>query len=145
MSITASFSRRRFLKGAMTAAAVSYARGVLPSPARAGPPSGREKLFQFRYSDVKLTGGPLKDQFDRIHAAYLALDEDRILKVYRQRAGLPAPGEDMGGWYDAEAFAPGHSFGQYVSGLARFADATGDEATRAKVERLVEGDRKSVV
>ena len=139
MSIAASFSRRRFLKGAMTAAVGSYARIILPSPAQAGTPSPREKLFQFRYSDVKLTGGPLKDQFDRIHAAYMSLDEDRVLKVYRQRAGLPAPGEDMGGWYDAEAFAPGHSFGQYVSGLARFADATGDEATRAKVKRLVEG------
>ena len=45
----------------------------------------------------------------------------------------------MGGWYDAEAFAPGHSFGQYVSGLSRYYDATGDEATRAKVKRLVEG------
>src|SRR5438093_4951160 len=139
MSIAASFSRRRFLKGAMTAAVGSYARIILPSPAQAGTPSPREKLFQFRYSDVKLTGGPLKDQFDRIHAAYVALDEDRVLKVCRQRAGLPAPGEDMGGWYDAEAFAPGHSYGQYVSGLARFADATGDEATRAKVKRLVDG------
>src|SRR5579885_1605105 len=102
-------------------------------------PTGRERLVQFRYSDVKLTGGPLKAQFDRIHAAYLALDEDRLLKVYRQRAGLPAPGQDMGGWYDPEAFAPGHSFGQYVSGLARFAEATGDAATQAKVKRLVDG------
>ncbi|PYU94554.1 MAG: hypothetical protein DMG25_06465 [Acidobacteria bacterium] len=139
MSSTASFSRRRFLKGVMTATAASYVRATSASPAQAGTPSPRGKLFQFRYSDVKLTGGPLKDQFDRIHAAYMALDEDRVLKVYRQRAGLPAPGEDMGGWYDAEAFAPGHSFGQYVSGLARFADATGDEATRAKVKRLVDG------
>src|SRR5438093_5359868 len=139
MSSTASFSRRRFLKSAMTAATASYVRTTIASPAQAGTPSPRGKLFQFRYSDVKPTGGPLKDRFDRIHAAYMALDEDRVLKVYRQRAGLPAPGEDMGGWYDAEAFAPGHSFGQYVSGLARFADATGDEATRAKVTRLVEG------
>jgi DUF1680 family protein len=31
----------------------------------------------------------------------LTLDNDRLLKVNRQKAGLPAPGDDMGGWYDA--------------------------------------------
>ena len=99
----------------------------------------REKLQLFRYSDVKLTGGPLKDQFDRIHAKYLQLDENGLLKELRVRAGLPAPGEYLGGWYDGDGFAPGHSFGQYISALARFTDATGDEATRAKTQRLVDG------
>jgi DUF1680 family protein len=131
-------SRRSFLKGAATAAAASCAPLVLRSFAQTAP-SSREKLFQFGYTDVRLTGGPLKAQFDRIHPAYLALDEDRLLKVFRQRAGLPAPGKDMGGWYDADAFGPGHSFGQYVSGLARFAKATGDAATQAKARRLTEG------
>ncbi len=138
MTQDAGVSRRRFLKGAVTATALNYAGKVLPSRAQSGS-SPREKLFQFRYSDVKLTGGPLREQFDRIHAAYLALDEERLLKVYRQRANLATAGEDMGGWYDAEAFAPGHSLGQYISGLARFAEATGDAATQAKVKRLVEG------
>ena len=69
-----------------------------------------------------------KQQYDRIHASYLALDNDRLLKVYRQRAGLPSPGRDMGGWYDADGFVPGHSLGQYISGLARIAAATGDPA-----------------
>jgi len=45
------------------------------------------------------------------------------------RAGLPAPGEDMGGWYNFSSdfdppknmtgYIPGHTFGQYLSGLAR--------------------------
>lgn len=134
----AAFSRRHFLKTAAAVAVAHGAAGLAPASSQLTP-TGRERLVQFRYSDVKLTGGPLKAQFDRIHAAYLALDEDRLLKVYRQRAGLPAPGQDMGGWYDPEAFAPGHSFGQYVSGLARFAEATGDAATQAKVKRLVDG------
>jgi hypothetical protein len=131
-------SRRRFLKGLATVAVASRAPQVFRSFAQTAP-LPREKLFQFGYTDVTLTGGPLKAQFDRIHSAYLALDEDRLLKVFRQRAGLPAPGQDMGGWYDADAFAPGHSFGQYVSGLARYAKATGDAATQAKVKRLTEG------
>ena len=54
---------------------------------------------------VKLNGGPLKDQYaDRTHAHFLSLDNDRLLKVYRQRAGGPAPGEDMGGWYASDGF-----------------------------------------
>ena len=139
MAIKTAVSRRQFLKGTVTATALAYTNSVARYAAQSAPTS-REKLFPFGYSDVKLTGGPLKAQFERIHTAYLGLDEDRLLKVYRLRAGLPAPGEDMGGWYDpAEAFGPGHSFGQYVSGLARFAKATSDTATQQKVKRLVEG------
>ena len=92
----------------------------------------------------------MREQFDRNHKFYLALDEDSLLKPFRQRAGLPAPGEDMGGWYSwapladldkpgNNGFAPGHSFGQYLSGLARDYAATGDKATQEKVHRLVSG------
>jgi len=118
-------------------AALGARSSVFASEAQATP--SREKLFLFRYSDVKLTGGPLKAQFDRVHASYLTLNEDRLLKELRIRAGLPAPGEYMGGWYDRDGFAPGNCFGQFISGLARFANATGDEAARAKAQRLVEG------
>ncbi len=130
-------SRRGFIGG--LAAAAGMRSLCRPSSATAATSQARIPIREFRYSDVKLTGGPLKDQFERIHAAYLALDNDRLLKVYRQRAGLPAPGEDMGGWYDADGFVPGGTFGQYVSGLSRFANATGDAATYTKVRELVEG------
>lgn len=130
-------NRRNFLKGiAAGAGALSIGRVPLTF-ADASPP--RQKLSTFRYSDVKLTGGPLREQFDRIHQAYLRLDNDRLLKVFRRRAQMSDPGEPMGGWYGEDGFAPGHCFGQYVSGLARFAAATGDAATRAKVNDLVEG------
>ena len=89
MAIMTGLSRRRFLKGAMTAAAVSGARRVLPSPAPAGLPSGREKLFQFRYSDVKLTGGPLKHAQEITAKYLLSLEPDRMMAFYRVRAGLP--------------------------------------------------------
>jgi DUF1680 family protein len=130
-------SRREVLKTAVSAAAFSSARATFGhfTPETAA----REKLTQFRYRDVRLTGGPLKAQFDRIHASYLAVDEDGLLKELRVRAGLPAPGEYPGGWYDREGFAPGHCFGQLISALARFSEATGDEATRAKTQRLVDG------
>ncbi|HZT29535.1 MAG TPA: beta-L-arabinofuranosidase domain-containing protein [Bryobacteraceae bacterium] len=126
-------SRRGFLTG------VAAGAGSVLGGASTADTSVREKLHEFDYSDVKLTGGPLKRQFDLVHAHFLGLDNDRLLKVYRQRAGLPAPGEDMGGWYDADGFVPGHTIGQYISGLSRFARATGDPAAYAKVNALVEG------
>jgi hypothetical protein len=125
-------TRRDFLAGA---AAVALASGERASALSAAS----DPLAEFDYGAVELTGGPLKRQYDRIHAAYLALDNDRLLKVYRERAGLPAPGKPMGGWYDRDGFVPGHSLGQYISGLARIGRTTGDAACKSKVAALVEG------
>lgn len=96
----------------------------------------------------------MREQFIANHAFFLALDEDSLLKPFREAAGLPAPGEDMGGWYswsdefdppnNMTGYVPGHSFGQYLSGLARAYAATGNNATRAKVNRLVRGFGQAV-
>jgi uncharacterized protein len=147
-----SFTRRSFLKTAAAATAATYAGGVRPAWA-AGVDRGsiaiHTPLATFAYSDVELLDSPLKRQFGQNHACFLNLDDDRLLKVFRQVAGLPAPGEEMGGWYDLTGFSlerndfhgfiAGHSFGQYLSGLARAYAATGSEPTRAKVNRLVKG------
>lgn len=128
-------NRRSFLAGTFGAAALGSARLKAE-----GAPDG--PLQAMPYGAVELHEGPLKRQFDENHRFFLNLSEDRLLKIYRQRVGLPAPGEDMGGWYDG--FCPGAHFGQYVSALARFSAATGDEATRAKVRRLVGGYARTV-
>ncbi len=150
MSITRPQSRRTFLKSSAAVAAAALVRprtgfAVAGNASQITPPLG-----QFGYGNVELLDGPIREQFDRNHKFYLALDEDSLLKPFRQRAGLPAPGEDMGGWYSwaplgdldkpgNNGFAPGHSFGQYLSGLARDYAATGDRATQKKVHRLVDG------
>jgi DUF1680 family protein len=122
-------TRREFLAGAAAAC------GAVAISHAAGP----EPFAEFEYGSVELTGGPLKEQYDRVHAFYLALDNDRLLKAYRESAGLPAPGADMGGWYDRDGFVPGHSLGQCISGLARIGKSTGDPACAAKVDELVDG------
>jgi DUF1680 family protein len=137
-------TRREFLQtaGAVAAVALSPARRSLADGAAPEP------LRQFAYSDVELLEGPMRRQFDANHAFYGALDEDALLKPFRERAGVPAPGDVMGGWYswaplaDLDArpnngFAPCHSFGQYLSGLSRDYAATGNKATQEKVHRLV--------
>ncbi len=121
-------SRRALLAGATAGAAL-----------RGAPEQRYRTLRSFDYRDAWLTSGPLFEQYRRLHASYLNLDNDRLLKVYRQRAGLPAPGDDMGGWYDADGFVPGHLLGQFISGLSRIAATTGDAVARAKVGDLVRG------
>ncbi len=76
----------------------------------------------------------------------MELSEDSLLKPLRQMAGQAAPGEDLGGWYHYDpdydpntvttGFAPGCTFGQWVSALARNYAITGSAATRAKVLKL---------
>ncbi len=138
-------SRRAFLRGAASvAAAGALAPGLRLAQAHgaaatAGPPRLGERLQDFDYGRVALTGGPLKSQYDFIHSHYLGLDNDRLLRVYRQHAGLAAPGLDMGGWYGEGGFIPGHSLGQYISGLARLGRSTGDAACHRKVAELIDG------
>jgi len=122
-------SRRAFLGGAAACAVAASA---------AAPPD-RRRLREFSYSQVALTGGPMAEMYRRIRAHYLNLDEDRVLKVYRQRAELPAPGRDMGGWYDADGFVPGHLIGQFISGLSRLHANDGAAESAAKARRLVSG------
>lgn len=144
-------SRRTFLQAATTAAAASYAAHLVPAQSLAGKSlvAVQTPLSSFDYSEVELLDGPMKRQFEELHARFLNLDDDRMLKVFRQVAGLPAPGEDMGGWYDLNGFSlvrndfhgfiAGHSFGQYVSALARACAVTNSQPTLAKVNRLVKG------
>src|ERR1700730_4880759 len=108
----------------------------------------------FGYAQVQVLDGPFKRQFEQNHKTFLELNEDGLLKPFRKRQGLPAPGPDLGGWYDdAEdfnekdnfhAFIAGHSFGQYVSGLARAYAVTGSKPTQEKVHRLVRAYAQTV-
>ncbi|HKF49039.1 MAG TPA: beta-L-arabinofuranosidase domain-containing protein [Terracidiphilus sp.] len=140
-------SRRSFLKRSTAAAIASAAPGSMfsaPGAILAAPPA----LQQFGYGDVELIEGLPRQQFDRNHEFYSSLNEDSLLKPFRERAGLPAPGDDMGGWYSwapladidklpDNGFAPCHSFGQYLSALSRDYAATGLPSTRDKVHRIV--------
>lgn len=144
-------NRREFLRGgaamAAGAAAMRSARGLGGAAKPALMQMGR--LSQFDYAEVQLLEGPMLEQFRHNHALFLGLDEDSLLKPFRQLGGMAAPGEDMGGWYSPSplrnppknmtGFVPGHSFGQYVSSLARAYAITRDKATQAKVHRLVSG------
>ncbi len=138
------------------AASVGLALGRR-APADLLPGSGAAgaRLQQLRYEQVTLLPGPMRTQFDQTHQRFLNIDNDMLLKPFRQGAGLEAPGDDMGGWYSnsrfwatnggSDGFVPGHSFGQWMSGLSRAYAITGDRATQVKVEQLVAGLQPTLV
>ena len=140
-------TRRRFLQTSSLAAAAVAGMAVRSHAAWGAELSSAPPLAEFGYGDVSMASEPHESQLMNTHAVLMALSEDSLLKPFRQMSGMPAPGEDLGGWYNYDpnydyrrgfdnGFAPACHFGQWVSALARTYAITGEEATREKVLRL---------
>ena len=143
----AEFSRRRFLQTSSLAVAAAAGQGLWPRSAWSAEAQPAAPLDEFSYGDVWISSERHEAQRMNTHAVLMQLSDDSLLKPFRQMSGMPAPGEDLGGWYAYDpnydyrknfdyGFAPGCTFGQWVSALARDYAITGDEATRDKVLRL---------
>ncbi|HTD74534.1 MAG TPA: beta-L-arabinofuranosidase domain-containing protein [Steroidobacteraceae bacterium] len=136
MSDSVNRGRRDFLRQGVLAA-VGWRQAAFAIGKAADAPAS--PLAELAYGQVQFGAGPLERQARENHRLVLELDEDALLRPFRVRAGLRAPGQELGGWYGTYAFAPGATFGQWMSALARYHAITGDAATRAKVQRLVRG------
>src|SRR5438874_12126236 len=148
-------SRRQFLKSAAVSTAGVLTVRSIPAWAQT-PPKGPivPALSVFGYSNVQLLDGPFRLQFEQNHELFLHLNEDGLLKPFRQRQGMPAPGPALDGWYDNgddfneennfHGFIAGHTFGQYLSGLARAYAVTRSKPTQEKVHRLVRAFAETV-
>jgi len=134
MSDTIDHGRRGLVAFGLLAAAGWRSRGFASSASTNG---FAVPLAELNYGQVQLSPGPLERQARENHRLVLGLDEDALLRPFRLRAAQHAPGHELGGWYDTYAFAPGATFGQWMSALSRYYAITGDAATRAKVQRLV--------
>ena len=145
MNFSGRISRRRFVQAASLASAGAVT-GHLGFPAVLAAPATQPPLKEFGYGDVTLASDPHEKQLRETHAVLMELSEDSLLKPFRQMAGQPSPGTDLGGWYHYDpdydpntvvaGFAPAATFGQWVSALARAYAITGSPATRDKVLRL---------
>jgi DUF1680 family protein len=145
MAFSRKISRRTFVQSTSlaTAGAMTFPLGFVTASATS--PSQRP-LKEFGYGDVTLNSDLHEKQLQDTHTVLMELSEDSLLKPLRQMAGQPAPGVDLGGWYHYDpdydpntvdvGFAPGCTFGQWVSALARAYAITGSSATRDKVLRL---------
>jgi DUF1680 family protein len=135
-------TRRKFMQAAAAAGASALAlTGSGQASAANGPDRTHEHgdpLHEFGYGDVFFAPCLQRAQLEQTHAILMGLDEDGLLRPFRMAAGLPAPGRDLGGWHSSlNTFGP-ESFGHWMSALSRYYSATGDGATRAKVERWLE-------
>lgn len=92
-------------------------------------------LREFSHAQVRLAPSLHRAQLEQTHEIVVNLDENALLRPFRLAAGLPAPGNDLGGWYSAPATFGPENFGHWMSALSRFYAATGDQKTRATVER----------
>lgn len=133
-------TRREFLAtvpmvaGIMLVGSRAYAQGAeVMGAARATP---RIALEPFDYRGVTLLDSRWKTQYLAARDFYLNVSDDDILKGYRVAAGLPAPGETLGGWCKVNT---NEIFGQWLSGMARMYRATGDDAARSKAVGLMRG------
>ena len=129
--------RRSFIAAGLLA--VGGWRHAARAAAETAPDAASAPLSELQYGQVRLGAGPLARQARENHLLLLGLDEDSLLRPFRVRAGQRAPGHELGGWYDTYAFAPGATFGQWMSALSRFNAISADAPTREKIRRLVRG------
>ena len=142
---TSKITRRKFAKLSGAAAAAAATR-QLCRPRNVAQAAAMPRLDEFGYSDVTITSPLHEAQLKNTHDVLMSLSEDSLLKPFRQMARQPAPGTDLGGWYnydpnfdwhkDDAGFAPGATFGQWVSALARMYAINGSPEIRDKVLRL---------
>ena len=135
-------SRRTALKLGIGAGALpllgTRVLGAAETPAPAPPPEGG--LIRARplpLTAVRLTGGPLKQALDLNSAYLLALEPDRMLSYFRQRAGLTPKAEGYGGWDGGGRNLTGHIAGHYLSAIAYMYATTGDPRFKERVDYMV--------
>lgn len=95
---------------------------------------GKRVLLPFDFHGVTLDDGRMRREFDEVRDYYLNIPLDDLMHGYRVRAGLPAPGQELGGWYTGDM---GNVFPQILSGLARMYAATGDRACLEKANAML--------
>lgn len=138
-------SRREFLQSsAITSAAFLISQSAVRGFGT-GATQSASPLAEFDYADVALHSPLHEEQLRQTHDVVMNLSEESLLKPLREMVGQPAPGDDLGGWYNYDpdnidffesGFAPGCPFGQWISALARSYAIDGSPATREKVLRL---------
>src|SRR5437660_1723151 len=106
----------------------------------AAPGAGAAAVVKARplpLSAVRLLAGPLK-RAQELDARYLlALEPDRMLAYYRDRAGLQPKAEPYGGWDGDGRNLTGHIAGHYLSAVSLMWSATGDPRFKQRADYIV--------
>ena len=146
-----SLSRRAFLR---TAAAAAAGTATALRAAHASPPfllPVLEPLREVGYAQVTITSPQHVAQVENARSILLGFSDDSLMKPFRMMAGQPAPGVEIGGWFEYLAdydyktgdagLSPGANFGQWMSALARMSAAEdyvgGNRSTRDELRDKV--------
>ena len=136
-------SRRQFIRTTAVAAAFPVAAFAEETAER--------PLEEVGYDQVAVHGDVQTALRENVTGILMGFDEASLLKPFLEMAGKPAPGVELGGWYawrpnydrhhDDAGFAPGHSFGQWVSAMARLSTAShvgnsGEASLGERADRL---------
>ncbi|MBN1341991.1 MAG: glycoside hydrolase family 127 protein [Phycisphaerae bacterium] len=110
---------------------------LMPSAVVAEGQEAAMTLEPFDLKNVRLTDGPSKVAQEANRKYLHALDPDRMLRNFRLTAGLDAPGEPLGGWEAPTCEVRGHFIGHFLSACALMYRSAGDEALKAKADKMV--------
>src|ERR1700678_101298 len=75
-------------------------------------------VWAFPLEEVRLLEGPFRHAMELDGAYLLALDPERLVRNFQVNAGLPAPGQPLGGWEAPDCELRGHFVGHYMSACA---------------------------
>ena len=134
-------SRRDALKLGLGAGAMPLLGGFpMPALDQTATRNGGRAVLRARalpLSAVRLTGGPLKHAQDLDRQYLLALEPDRMLAYFRQRAGLAPKAEPYGGWDGGGRNLTGHIAGHHLSAVSLMWAATGDARFKERAAYIV--------
>lgn len=99
-----------------------------------------QKLYDFGYKNVKLKESIWEIQREQTIKTYLEIPNDSLLYGFRKKAGFPAPGYTLTGWYADGA----PSFGQILGALAKFYCQCNDNRILEKLICLVDEWGKTI-
>lgn len=107
----------------------------LPQKSAGLSTKGKVVISPFDYQGVKLLPSRWQKQYASARDYYFSISDDDILCGFRRAAGLPAPGQPLGGWASRDSSV---IFGQWLQAMARTSLANNDQDLRAKAIKLVE-------
>lgn len=97
----------------------------------------------FPLTDVRLGDSQFKDIQELDHAYLLSLEPERLLSWFRREAGLAPDAPAYPFWESEDVWGggplAGHIMGFSLSSMSMMYEATGDEALKRKIEKMVRG------
>jgi hypothetical protein len=117
---------------------------MLRSSLAARPDRADQPLEEFGYGQISVRGTNQTAQRDNVSSILMGMDEDSLLKPFREMSGQTAPGVGLGGWYqwkpdynyhhDDAGLAPGSTFGQWTSALSRLYAGSKFDGSQGRID-----------